>query len=104
MAPYMSVPMAPQYPPAGAGHKLFVGMIPYSTGEAELHGVFSHFGPLMEVSGNTIYNKAGSWSAKVCDKTNVLAGKWPDAAAVVEMGRKVLGFPGAAAAPVEASA
>ena len=60
--------------------------------------------PLMEVSGNTIYNKAGTWTAKVCDQTNVLAGKWPDAAAVVEMGRKVLGFPGAAAAPVEASA
>ena len=58
--------------------------------------------PLMEVSGNTIYNKAGTWTAKVCDQTNVLAGKWPDAAAVVEMGRKVLGFPGAAAAPVEA--
>jgi len=50
MTHYMSVPMAPQYPPAAnAGHKLFVGMIPYSTGEAELHGVFSHFGPLMEV-------------------------------------------------------
>ena len=60
--------------------------------------------PLMEVSGNTIYTKAGSWTAKVCDKTNVLAGKWPDPAAVVEMGRKVLGFPSAAAAPVEASA
>ena len=60
--------------------------------------------PLMEVSGNTIYNKAGTWTAKVCDQTNVLAGKWPDAAAVVEMGRKVLGFPGAAGAPVEASA
>ena len=50
MAPYMQVPMQPSYPsPAAGGPKLFVGMIPYSTGEAELHSVFSHFGPLMEV-------------------------------------------------------
>ena len=31
------------------GFKLFVGMIPYSTGEVELQSVFSHFGSLMEV-------------------------------------------------------
>ena len=29
--------------------KLFVGMIPYATGEAELQQLFSQFGPLMEV-------------------------------------------------------
>jgi len=39
----------PAPPPAGEGFKLFVGMIPYSTGEAELQAVFSQFGPLMEV-------------------------------------------------------
>ena len=39
----------PAPPPAGVGYKLFVGMIPYSTGEAELTSVFSQFGPLMEV-------------------------------------------------------
>merc|ERR1740115_136591 len=32
-----------------AGHKLFVGMIPYATGEVELQSTFSQFGPLMEV-------------------------------------------------------
>merc|ERR1719424_1522497 len=32
-----------------AGHKLFVGMIPYATGEGELQSAFSQFGPLMEV-------------------------------------------------------
>ena len=31
-------------PPQGAGHKLFVGMIPYATGEAELQNLFSQFG------------------------------------------------------------
>ena len=39
-------------PPARGGHgghKLFVGMIPYTTGEAELQNVFSQFGPLLEV-------------------------------------------------------
>ena len=44
----------PSSAPAGGGsaagaHKLFVGMIPYSTGEAELQHLFSQFGPLMEV-------------------------------------------------------
>ena len=39
--------MPPPLP--GTGFKLFVGMIPYSTGEAELQSVFSQFGPLVEV-------------------------------------------------------
>jgi len=45
----MAPPFAPAAPDAVAGHKLFVGMIPYSTGEPELQAVFSQFGPLMEV-------------------------------------------------------
>jgi len=55
MAPYVQLPqpMAPPYPAPrmhdAQGHKLFVGMIPFSTGEVELQAVFSQFGPLMEV-------------------------------------------------------
>jgi hypothetical protein len=49
-------------------------------------------GPLMQVSGNQIYNAQGKTSTKFCDPTNVVAGKWPSAAEVVKMGEKVLGF------------
>jgi len=41
--------------------------------------------PLMEVSGNKIYNQAGSLSAKICDASNVVAGKWPSPDEVVAM-------------------
>lgn len=53
MQPYSLQPYPLQHggPPAGqqGGHKLFVGMIPYSTGEADLQQLFSQFGMLMEV-------------------------------------------------------
>jgi len=51
-------------------------------------------GPLMVVSGNTIYNEDGKLpGVKFCDTSNELAGKWPSAQQIVKMGRDVLGFP-----------
>jgi len=49
--------------------------------------------PLMNVSSNRIYNQLGKIDAQICDKSNVIAGVWPSAAAVVQMGREVLQFP-----------
>jgi hypothetical protein len=48
-------------------------------------------GPLMVVNGTRIYNKEGTiGSTKLCDKTNVVAGKWPSAAETVKLARSVL--------------
>ena len=50
-------------------------------------------GPLMVVSGNTIYNEDGTLNGtKLCDTTNHIAGKWPAADDIVKLGRAVLGF------------
>ena len=47
----------------------------------------------MVVSGNSIYNKAGSLGKTVlCDASNVVKGKWPSAEDVVQMARAVLRF------------
>jgi hypothetical protein len=50
-------------------------------------------GPLMTVSGNSIYNREGSLGdTKLCDTSNHVAGKWPSAKEVTEMGKRVLGM------------
>jgi len=50
-------------------------------------------GPLMTVSGNAIYNQEGSpGSVRFCDRSNRVAGVWPSAAGVVQMGKRVLGL------------
>lgn len=50
-------------------------------------------GPLMTVSGNTIYNGAGTLNGtKICDVTNRVLGKWPTPDQIVKMGRDVLRF------------
>lgn len=46
----------------------------------------------MVVSGNKIYNGDGKLSAKLCDTSNKVLGKWPTAEEVVAMGKKVLGI------------
>mmetsp|Transcript_23005 Transcript_23005/g.69097 ORF Transcript_23005/g.69097 Transcript_23005/m.69097 type:complete len:905 (-) Transcript_23005:972-3686(-) len=48
--------------------------------------------PYMDVSGNTIYTSTGNLSAKICDPTNVVAGKWPSAKTLSEFAHDVLGF------------
>ena len=51
-------------------------------------------GPLMVVSGNDVYNADGSLGkTQICDPSNKIAGRWPSAAQVVQMGRDVLDFP-----------
>jgi len=47
-------------------------------------------GPLMQVTGNRIYNGAGALHEPACDPSNVAAGKWPAPDKMVEMGRAVL--------------
>ena len=43
------------------------------------------------VNGTRIYNKAGTIGrTKICDATNTVVGKWPSAAATVQMGKSVL--------------
>jgi len=46
--------------------------------------------PLMIVNGTLLYNKAGEIHERVCDATNVVAGKWPSAAETVQMAQSVL--------------
>ncbi|KAJ1456468.1 hypothetical protein M885DRAFT_564117 [Pelagophyceae sp. CCMP2097] len=46
--------------------------------------------PKMTVSGNLIYTKSGNLSTKICDKSNIVVGKWPPASKVAEMAREVL--------------
>ncbi|KAL3921178.1 MAG: hypothetical protein SGPRY_004993, partial [Prymnesium sp.] len=45
--------------------------------------------PLMVVSGNKVYNKAGFWNkTTICDATNEMAGSWPSPSEVVQMARR----------------
>lgn len=46
--------------------------------------------PLMTISGNHIYNREGKLDEKMCDTSNKLAGPWPSAQQIVEMGKQVL--------------
>ena len=51
-------------------------------------------GPMMVVHGNAVYNEAGNLgNMTLCDQSNHVAGTWPSADAVVQMGHTVLGFP-----------
>ena len=48
-------------------------------------------GPLMVVSGNEVYNANGTLgNTKICDKTNVVKGKWPNAESIIQMIKDVL--------------
>ena len=49
-------------------------------------------GPLMVVSGNTVYNEEGSLGkTKICDKSNVVVPDgWPTTAESMEMAKAVL--------------